>query len=100
MKKLVLAATLAMIPAFAMAQTTRPTTQPPQRGSSDGSTSTERQPGASSQAPGQQMQEKGSVKGQPGASGYAPGQKMQKSGSVKGQPGASGYAPGQKAKQP
>ncbi|GJD93581.1 hypothetical protein [Methylobacterium iners] len=30
--------------------------------------------GASSKAPGQQMQEKGSVPGSPGASGYAPGQ--------------------------
>lgn len=95
MKKLVLAATLAMFPAFAMAQT-----QPPQRGSSDGSNKTEPQHGASSHAPGQQMQAKGSKPGQPGASGYAPGQKMQESGSAKGQPGASGYAPGQKAKQP
>ena len=95
MKTLVLAAMLATLPAFAMAQT-----MPPQRGSSDGSTRTERQPGASSQAPGQQMQEKGSRAGQPGASGYAPGQKMQKSGSVTGKPGATGYAPGQMAKQP
>lgn len=46
-------------------------------------------------APGQKMQDKGSVKGTTGASGYAPGQKMQDKGSVKGEPGASGYAPGQ-----
>jgi hypothetical protein len=45
-------------------------------------------------APGQKMQDKGSVKGTTGASGYAPGQKMQKKGSVKGTTGASGYAPG------
>jgi hypothetical protein len=46
-------------------------------------------------APGQQMQDKGSVPGQPGASGYAPGQQMQDKGSKPGSPGASGYAPGQ-----
>jgi len=51
--------------------------------------------GASSKAPGQEMQQKGSVKGSPGASGYAPGQKMHAKGSVKGTHGASGYAPGQ-----
>lgn len=45
-------------------------------------------------APGQQMQEKGSVKGTTGASGYAPGQQMQEKGSVQGTTGASGYAPG------
>src|SRR5262245_36267132 len=45
-------------------------------------------------APGQRMQDKGSVPGQPGASGYAPGQQMQDKGSRPGQPGASGYAPG------
>jgi hypothetical protein len=45
--------------------------------------------------PGDQMQDKGSVKGSPGASGYAPGQQMQSKGSVKGTTGASGYAPGQ-----
>jgi hypothetical protein len=45
-------------------------------------------------APGQQMQDKGPVKGTTGASGYAPGQKMQDKGSVKGTTGASGYAPG------
>jgi hypothetical protein len=45
-------------------------------------------------APGQMMQEKGSVKGEPGASGYAPGHQMQEKGSVKGTTGASGYAPG------
>lgn len=45
-------------------------------------------------APGQQMQEKGSVKGTTGASGYAPGQQMQEKGTVKGTTGASGYAPG------
>jgi hypothetical protein len=45
-------------------------------------------------APGQKMQDKGSVKGTTGASGYAPGHKMQDKGSVKGTTGASGYAPG------
>ena len=45
-------------------------------------------------APGQQMQEKGSVRGTNGASGYAPGQQMQRKGSVRGTTGASGYAPG------
>ena len=49
---------------------------------------------AKSKAPGQRMQDKGSVKGTTGASGYAPGQKMQEKGSVKGTTGASGYAPG------
>jgi hypothetical protein len=51
--------------------------------------------GASNNAPGQKMQDKGSVKGSPGASGYAPGQMMQEKGSVRGTTGASGYAPGQ-----
>ena len=50
---------------------------------------------AQDSAPGQKMQDKGSVRGQPGASGYAPGQRMQDKGSKPGQPGASGYAPGQ-----
>jgi hypothetical protein len=45
-------------------------------------------------APGQRMQDKGSVPGHPGASGYAPGQRMQEKGSKPGEPGASGYAPG------
>jgi hypothetical protein len=49
--------------------------------------------GTSEQTPGDQMQDKGSVKGSPGASGYAPGQEMKKKGSVKGTEGASGYAP-------
>jgi hypothetical protein len=51
-----------------------------------------------STAPGQRMQDRGSVPvpGQPGASGYAPGQQMQQKGSRSGEPGASGYAPGQK----
>ena len=43
--------------------------------------------------PGDQMQDKGSVKGSPGASGYARGQQMQEKGSVKGTTDASGYAP-------
>jgi hypothetical protein len=47
-----------------------------------------------SAAPGQRMQEQGSVKGTTGASGYAPGQQMHKRGSVKHTAGASGYAPG------
>jgi hypothetical protein len=45
-------------------------------------------------APGQQLQEKGSVKGDPGALGYAPGDLKNDKGSKSGQPGASGYAPG------
>ena len=45
-------------------------------------------------APGQRMQDRGSVPGQPGASGYAPGQQMQQKGSKSGEPGASGFAPG------
>jgi hypothetical protein len=49
--------------------------------------------GVSSKAPGQEMQQKGSVKG-PGASGYAPGQEMHAKGSKRGTEGASGYAPG------
>jgi hypothetical protein len=52
------------------------------------------QNGAQDSAPGQRMQDKGSIPGQPGASGYAPGQQMQKKGSKPGEPGASGYAPG------
>jgi hypothetical protein len=51
--------------------------------------------GSSGKAPGQEMQEKGSVKGSPGASGYAPGQEMHAKGSKSGSSGASGYAPGQ-----
>ena len=51
--------------------------------------------GSSGKAPGQEMQEKGSVKGSPGASGYASGQEMHAKGSKNGSPGASGYAPGQ-----
>lgn len=50
--------------------------------------------GVSSKAPGQEMQQKGSVKGSPGASGYAPGQVMHAKGSKRGTEGASGYAPG------
>jgi hypothetical protein len=50
--------------------------------------------GTSEKTPGDQMQDKGSVKGSPGASGYSPGHEMQKKGSVKGTTGASGYAPG------
>lgn len=52
------------------------------------------QNGAQDSAPGQRMQDRGSVPGQPGASGYAPGQKMQQRGSKGREPGASGYAPG------
>ena len=50
--------------------------------------------GASGKAPGQEMQDRGSVKGSPGASGYAPGHVMQRKGSKLGTTGASGYAPG------
>jgi len=49
---------------------------------------------ASSKAPGQEMQTKGSVKGSPGASGHAPGHEMHAKGSKPGTEGASGYAPG------
>jgi hypothetical protein len=45
-------------------------------------------------APGQKMQQRGTVSGSHGASGYAPGQQMHERGSVKGTVGASGYAPG------
>src|SRR5262249_23628884 len=48
-------------------------------------------------APGQRMQDRGSVPGHPGASGYAPGQRMHEKGSKAGEPGASGYAPGRQA---
>jgi hypothetical protein len=52
--------------------------------------------GVSEKTPGDQMQDKGSLKGSPGASGYSPGHEMQKKGSLKGtkSEGASGYAPG------
>ena len=50
--------------------------------------------GVSEKTPGDQMQDKGSVKGSPGASGYSSGHEMQENGSVKGTRGASGYAPG------
>jgi hypothetical protein len=59
-----------------------------------GSTTIFAQNSAQENAPGQRMQEKGSVPGHPGASGYAPGQRMQEKGSKSGEPGASGYAPG------
>ena len=51
--------------------------------------------GSSAKAPGQEMQQKGSVKGTSGASGYAPGREMHARGPKKGTEGASGYAPGQ-----
>ena len=50
--------------------------------------------GNSTNTPGQQTQDRGSVPGSPGASGYAPGQQMQDKGSGRGTTGASGYAPG------
>jgi hypothetical protein len=50
--------------------------------------------GVSEKTPGDQMQDKGSLKGTSGASGYAPGQEMRQKGSLKGTKGASGYAPG------
>ena len=40
--------------------------------------------GSSAKTPGQEMQEKGSVKGTSGASGYAPGQEMHANGSKRG----------------
>jgi hypothetical protein len=45
-------------------------------------------------APGQRLQDSGSLPGQPGASGNAPGQQMQEKG---GRPGASGFAPGRQS---
>jgi hypothetical protein len=48
-------------------------------------------------APGQRMQDRGSLPGHPGASGYAPGQRLHEKGSKAGEPGASGYAPGRQA---
>lgn len=51
--------------------------------------------GSSAIAPGQEMQQKGSVKGTSGASGYAPGREMHARGPKRGTEGASGYAPGQ-----
>jgi hypothetical protein len=47
---------------------------------------------ARSRAPGQQFQQKGSVRGDPGASGYSPGDLKNDKGSRPGHPGASGYA--------
>ncbi|PSC04477.1 hypothetical protein SLNSH_13330 [Alsobacter soli] len=51
-------------------------------------------PGASANAPGQEMQTKGSVKGSPGASGYAPGHEKRTKHSAKSSTGASSFAPG------
>lgn len=56
--------------------------------------------GASSNAPGQEMQQTGSKKGEPGASSYAPGHKMHHAmhhakATKKTHAGASNYAPGQ-----
>ena len=51
-------------------------------------------------APGQQFQEKGSVRGDPGASGYSPGDLKNDRGSRPGFPGASGYAPGRSPSPP
>ena len=52
--------------------------------------------GVSEKTPGDQMQDKGSLKGSPGASGYSPGHEMNTRGSLKRTKGegASGYAPG------
>ena len=52
--------------------------------------------GASEKTLGDQMQDKGSLKGSPGASGYSPGHEMKTRGSLKRTKGegASGYAPG------
>ena len=55
------------------------------------------QSSAPDRAPGERMQERGSVPGHPGASGYAPGQRMHERGSKAGAPGASSYAPGRQA---
>jgi hypothetical protein len=44
-------------------------------------------------APGQKMQDHGSVSGQPGASGFTPEHRMQEKGSRAGAPGTSGSAP-------
>ncbi|WGD48856.1 hypothetical protein QA641_24770 [Bradyrhizobium sp. CB1650] len=56
--------------------------------------------GVSSKAPGQEMQQTGSMKGEPGASSYAPGHKKHHAmrhakASKKTGAGASTYAPGQ-----
>ncbi len=48
-------------------------------------------------APGQRMQDRGSVPAQPGAAADVPGQRMQEKGSRSGEPGASGFAPGQQS---
>jgi hypothetical protein len=44
-------------------------------------------------APGQRMQDRGSVPGEPGASGYSPGNQTRDRGGKAGEPGASGFAP-------
>jgi hypothetical protein len=49
---------------------------------------------APTNAPGQRMQQRGSVPGDPGASGYSPGDRMHDRGRRQGSPGASGFAPG------
>jgi hypothetical protein len=46
-------------------------------------------------APGQRMQDRGSVPAQPGAAADVPGQRMQEKGA--GEPGASGFTPGQQS---
>jgi hypothetical protein len=45
-------------------------------------------------APGQRMQDRGSMPGEPGAAGNSPGHQMQDRGGKAGSPGASGFAPG------
>ncbi len=52
--------------------------------------------GVSEKTSGDQMQDKGSLKGSPGASGYSPGHGMKTRSSLKRTKGegASGYAPG------
>src|SRR5258708_26557346 len=44
-------------------------------------------------APGQRMQDRGSVPGDPGASGYSPGDPMRDRGTKPVSPGASSYPP-------
>jgi len=52
---------------------------------------------APSNAPGQRMQQRGSVPGDPGASGYSRGDQMRDRGRRQGSPGASGFAPGRES---
>ena len=56
-------------------------------------------PGASSNTPGHEMQDKGSMKGSPGASGYAPGHEMKSdsTGTTRSGSGSAGTSSGTKS---